>query len=199
MLVIARDRTKQSHTIKMPERKNILAICGSTRQNSANLHIINAIAKIGVDKLTITLYDLTTLPFFNQDITDEQAPNSVKTFREAVSKADGVIICTPEYVFSLSGILKNAIEWMVSTTVFMDKLTALITASSSGEKAHESLLLVMKTLGIKTSDELCLLISGVKSKLNSDGEVIDMELKDKLERLAQVLFIVTKPKAPPVS
>ena len=69
-------------------------------------------------------------------------------FRKSIEEADAVLICTPEYVFSLPGILKNALEWTVSTTVFSDKPTALLTASSSGEKAHESLLLVMKTLGL---------------------------------------------------
>lgn len=167
----------------MSPRKNILAICGSTRQSSANLHIINAIAQLGKEQLDIALFDITTLPHFNQDVSDEQAPASVMAFREAVAKADGVLICTPEYVFSLPGVLKNAIEWTVSTTVFSDKPTALITASSSGEKAHESLLLVMNTLGVKTTNDMCLLISGVKSKLNSKGEVIDNMLLKKLELL----------------
>lgn len=171
----------------MSTRKNILAICGSTRQRSANLHIINAIAQLGKEQLDITLFDITTLPHFNQDVSDEQAPDSVRAFREAVAKADGVLICTPEYVFSLPGVLKNAIEWTVSTTVFSDKPTALITASSSGEKAHESLLLVMNTLGVKTTDELCLLISGVKSKLNAKGEVMDEQLLVKLNALIKAL------------
>src|SRR5262245_885307 len=124
-------------------KKHILAICGSTRQNSANMQILKAIEEMAKDKLSFYYFDLTTLPYFNQDIKDEEIHQSVFAFRKAISNADGVIICTPEYVFSLPGILKNAIEWTVSTTVFSDKSTALITASSSGEKAHESLLLVM--------------------------------------------------------
>ena len=167
----------------MNAKKHILAICGSTREKSANKDIINAIAKLGQEHLTITNFDISTLPYFNQDITDEIAPKIVIDFREAISKADGVIICTPEYVFSLPGVLKNAIEWTVATTVFSDKPTALITASSSGVKAHESLLLVMNTLGIKTNENMYLLISGVKSKLNTEGEVIDEELVYKLKNL----------------
>jgi NAD(P)H-dependent FMN reductase len=165
-------------------KKNILAICGSTRKQSANKDVISVITKMSQDTLEITLYDgLADLPFFNQDMTDENTPVSVIALREAINKSDGVLICTPEYVFSLPGVLKNALEWMVSTTVFSDKPTALITASSSGEKAHESLLLVMKTLEVKTNEELCLLISGVKSKLNPQGEVIDEALVNKLENL----------------
>ena len=165
-------------------KKNILAICGSTRKQSANKDVIAVIANMSQDALEINKYDgLIDLPFFNQDITDENTPANVIALREAISKADGVLICTPEYVFSLPGVLKNALEWMVSTTVFLDKPTALITASSSGEKAHESLLLVMKTLGVKTNEELCILISSVKSKLNPQREVIDEALVSKLENL----------------
>jgi NAD(P)H-dependent FMN reductase len=168
----------------MQSKKNILAICGSTRQSSANLHIINAIAQLSKDLSDITLFDIATLPFFNQDVSDEQAPASVIDFRNAIVKADSVLICTPEYVFSLPGVLKNAIEWTVSTTVFSDKTVALITASSSGQKAHESLLLVMQTLGIKTSDELCLHIPAVKTKVNDNGIVTDEKLLARLETLA---------------
>ncbi|MES2132803.1 MAG: NADPH-dependent FMN reductase [Bacteroidota bacterium] len=166
--------------------KKILAICGSTRTNSANAQLIDAIASLATGSLTITVYNsLTALPYFNQDIPDDQISETVNHFRNTIKEADGVLICTPEYVFSLPGILKNAIEWTVSTTVFSDKPTALITASSSGEKAHESLLLVMNTLGIKTNTDLCLHIPGVKSKLNAQGKVINTDLQQKLEKLVE--------------
>lgn len=166
--------------------KKILAICGSTRANSANAQIIDAIASLATDTLAITVYDnLTRLPYFNQDISEKDITEPVKHFRNAVAEADGVLICTPEYVFSLPGILKNAIEWTVSTTIFSDKPTALITASSSGEKAHESLLLVMNTLGIKTHADLCLHIAGVKSKLNDRSEVTHPDLQQKLKNLVE--------------
>jgi chromate reductase len=167
--------------------KRILVICGSTRIRSSNRDIIEVITKMGNEYFTVTDFDITTLPHFNQDVTDENLSAAVCEFRNAISKSDGVLICTPEYVFSLPGVLKNAIEWTVSTTVFSNKPTALITASSSGEKAHESLMLVMNTLGIKTSEDMCLLISGVKSKLNLHGEVIDMILNHQLKTLASTL------------
>ena len=132
----------------------------------------------------VTLYtNLTELPYFNQDVTNEQAPQSVKDFRKAIERADGILICTPEYVFSLPGILKNALEWTVSTTLFTEKPAMLITASSSGQKAHESLLLVMNTLGVKTNEELCLLISGVRSKLDAQGNVTSDDLKKQLAEM----------------
>lgn len=172
----------------MINKRNILAICGSTRQHSANKDVIRAISELSKEILNINLYEgLTSLPYFNQDLSIENTPQSVLDFRDAISKADGVIICTPEYVFSLPGILKNAIEWVVSTTVFTDKPTALITASSSGHKAHESLLLVMNTLSIKTNDEMCVLISGVKSKLDAQVQIIDEPLIIQLKQLIKHL------------
>lgn len=172
----------------MAGKKKIIAICGSTRKNSANLQIINLIKKLAEDQLEISLFNnLETLPYFNQDIKDKEAPDSVLLFRDKIEQADGVLICTPEYIFSLPGVLKNALEWTVSTTIFADKPTALITASSSGKKAHESLILVMKTLGIKTNDDMCLLISGVKSKLDANGAIIDSDLNLNLQKLIQSL------------
>ena len=164
--------------------KHILAICGSTRNRSANRDLIDAIARLAKDRFTVTVYDgLSTLPYFNQDVTDADTPLEVMAFRNAIVLSDAVLICTPEYVFSLPGILKNALEWTVSTTVFSDKPAALITASSSGEKAHESLLLIMKTLGVKTTDELCLWIPGIKSKLHASGEITDAVLAERLGNL----------------
>jgi len=165
-------------------KKKIIVICGSTSENSANLYIINALAKLAQHSLQLSVYpNLTLLPYFNRDVKDTMISKDVTDFRNAVAEADGVLICTPEYVFSLPGILKNAIEWTVSTTIFLDKPTALITAASSGEKAHESLILIMKTLGIKTGNDLCLLISGVNSKLSAKGEITDPELLAKLNLL----------------
>ena len=77
----------------MMAKKNILAICGSTRKQSANKDVISVITKMSQDALAINLYDgLADLPFFNQDITDENTPASVLALREAISKADGVLI-----------------------------------------------------------------------------------------------------------
>ncbi|MES2515102.1 MAG: NADPH-dependent FMN reductase [Bacteroidota bacterium] len=171
----------------MTAKKNILAICGSTRSQSANNAIIETITKLGEEYFTVHKFDISILPYFNQDATNQNIPGAVLKFRNAIEKADGVLICTPEYVFSLPGILKNAIEWTVSTTVFSDKPTVLITASSSGEKAHESLLLVMNTLGVKSTPEMGLLISGVKSKLNTQSQVIDPLLQQQLETVVDVL------------
>ena len=154
--------------------KKILAICGSTRQHSVNSHILHHIANQYADKAVFTLYEaIDQLPHFNPDLDTDPLPDSVIHFRQLIAAADGVLICTPEYVFSLPGSFKNAIEWTVSTTLFTNKPAALITASSSGQKAHEALHLVMKTVGVQLGEKGSLLISAPKTKLTIDGQVTD--------------------------
>ena len=83
----------------------------------------------------------------------------------------------------MPGALKNAIEWCVSTTIFSEKPVALITASASGAKAHESLQLVMKTIYADLRQETQLLIQGAKGKVNDNGEITDNDTALKLKRL----------------
>lgn len=90
-----------------------------------------------------------------------------------MNTADGILICTPEYIFSIPSGLKNAIEWCVSSTVFSDKTTGLITASASGQKGHEELQLIMKTVMATFTEETLLLIQGIKGKINDKGEITD--------------------------
>lgn len=154
--------------------KKILAICGSTRRHSVNSYILHHIANQYAGKAVFALYEaIDQLPHFNPDLDTDPLPGTVIHFRQLIADADGVLICTPEYVFSLPGSFKNAIEWTVSTTLFTNKPAALITASSSGQNAHEVLNLVMKTVGVQLGEKGSLLISAPKTKLNIDGYVTD--------------------------
>jgi chromate reductase, NAD(P)H dehydrogenase (quinone) len=165
-------------------KKKILAICGSTRAQSANLSIIQYVGELLADEVEMKIYsELSALPHFNPDLDKERAPDIVETLREKIKDADGILICTPEYVFSLPGALKNALEWCVSTNIFSEKPVALITASASGTKAHESLQLVMKTIGANIQQETNLLIQGAKGKVN-DKEITDTVTAEKLKRLS---------------
>lgn len=150
---------------------NVFAISGSTRKNSSNLQILNAVKSMYADEIKMDIYpSLAHLPHFNPDLDmDENVPESVEIFRKKISHADGVLICTPEYVFSLPGSLKNAIEWTVSTTIFSEKPVSLITASGLGEKAHESLKLIMKTIYAKFDQHTELHIKGARTKINDSG------------------------------
>lgn len=160
----------------------IVAITGSTRNNSSNYKILKFIAEQIKDLFEVEIFEnIDKLPHFNPDLDSETPPQEVVSFRNKIDNADGVIICTPEYIFSLPGSLKNALEWCVSTTVFSNKRTGLITASASGEMGHEQLILIMKTLEANLKEDTQLLISGIRGKINEKGEITNVETSDNLQ------------------
>lgn len=168
----------------MSRRINILGINGSASKNASNLAILKHLAAKEHLNFNVTILDdLTLLPHFKTDLTKVNTPKEIIAFREQIEKADGVVICTPEYVFSIPSGLKNAIEWCVSTTVFSEKPVGLITASANGDKGHEELQLIMKTLQAKFTKATTLLVKGVKGKVNKEGEIIDEELKGELDEI----------------
>ena len=165
--------------------KNILAISGSLRAKSANLTILQNIAEMFGDKIKVNIYNgLASLPHFNPDADTDAPPSEVADLRRQIKESDGVLICSPEYVFSIPAALKNALEWTVSAADFHNKPTALITASSLGEKAHESLVLILKTIDAKIGENAALLISGAQTKIK-DGKISDAETVEKLNLLIE--------------
>ncbi|WP_369827406.1 NADPH-dependent FMN reductase [Flavobacterium sp. AJR] len=158
----------------MDKKKKIFAVSGSTRKNSSNFKILKFISEHINDQFEIEIFeDLESIPHFNPDLDNENVPEIITVFRNKITAAAGVVICTPEYVFSLPGSLKNVLEWCVSTTVFSNKKVGLITASASGEKGQEQLSLIMKTIEAKFDNDTQLLIQGIRGKLDSDGNIID--------------------------
>ena len=169
-------------------KKKILAISGSTRKTSSNLTILQAISQLYKNTLEVDIYDkIDTLPHFNPDLTNGQLPLAVQEFQTLIAEADGIIICTPEYVFSLPGSLKNAIEWNVATTLFSGKPLAFIVAAASGEKAFESLDLILTTIEARLGNKSRLLIKGAKGKTGEEGEITDKEMKQAIETLVSSL------------
>lgn len=166
----------------MTEKKNIFVIVGSASSNSANLKLVEKIASMTENEFKLTIFnDLKSLPHFDPELSADNPPKQIVEFRNAIEKSDGLIICTPEYVFSVPSGLKNAIEWCISTTIFSDKPTGLITASASGQKGHEELQLIMKTTMTKFTNETTLLIQGVKGKFDEQGNLTDIETRKRLD------------------
>lgn len=160
----------------------IFAIVGSTRKNSSNFMILKYISEQIKEQFKVEIFEeINQLPHFNPDLDQEIAPQAVIQFRNKINKADGILICTPEYVFSLPGSLKNALEWCVSSADFSGKKTGLITASASGEMAQEQLILIMKTLETKFDAENQLLIQGIRGKIDAEGKITNEETIDKLQ------------------
>lgn len=172
----------------MTERKKILAISGSTRQRSTNLNLINAIIGLFSYEADIKLFQgLSDLPHFNPDIDTETSPKSVLDFRTQLSNADGVLICTPEYAMGVPGTLKNAIDWTVSSMEFSNKPVALITASSSGHKAHISLLETLRVIQANIPQDSQLVISFAQTKVTGN-KIIDAVTVEQVKKLMSSLI-----------
>jgi chromate reductase, NAD(P)H dehydrogenase (quinone) len=163
---------------KVLMKKNVFVIIGSASSFSSNEKLIQHVVSITNDICNITICNyLKTLPHFEPELSTHNPPNEVVAFRNSIEKADGVIICTPEYVYSIPALLKNALEWCVATTVFTNKPVGLITASAHGKKGHEALELIMKTLDALFTKETSLLVQGIKGKFDAQGNIIDEALK----------------------
>ncbi|MGF6847767.1 chromate reductase [Chitinophaga sp. W3I9] len=182
----------------MTQPIKLLAICGSTRQSSSNHHLIKAITELGRDTFTVQLVEsLTTIPHFNpdQDMDVNSAPEEVQHFRAQLAAADAVLICTPEYAIGVPGTLKNAIDWTVSSMHFSKKPVALITAGTSGHKAHQSLLGTLLIIESKIAEAAQLVISSVRTKINGQGVITDLPTEMQVRKLIQTLADVATGKA----
>ena len=173
--------------------KKIFVINGSASENSANQKLIDNIAELTKGFFNILVFNnLKTLPHFSPELSVQDIPEAILSFRNHIEDSDGILICTPEYVFSIPSGLKNAIEWCVSTDVFSNKPTGLITASANGEKGHEELQLIMKTLMATFTTDTTLLIQGVKGKINQLGEITDLETQQNLNKFIEAFKELTE-------
>lgn len=130
-------------------RLHFLALSGSLRAASSNTAILRAAAQLADENVTLTLFEgLGALPHYNPDLDHDAPPAAVMAFRNAVRSSDGVIISSPEYAHGVPGVLKNALDWLVSSGEFVDKPVALLTASRA-TWAHASLT---ETLRVMTAN-----------------------------------------------
>lgn len=161
--------------------KKLFVIIGSASANSSNHKLVGRFVEFTKDDFEVTIApDLKTLPHFDPELSAEDPPEAIKAFRKNIEEADAVLVCTPEYVFSIPSGLKNAIEWCVATTIFTDKPLGIITASANGQKGHEELQLIMKTVMAKFSASTTWLIPGIKGKINERGEISDRKTLQEL-------------------
>lgn len=109
----------------------ILGFVGSLRKGSHNKALMRAAVKLSPEDAAIEVYDLEGIPLFNQDL-ERQPPQVVKEFKAKIRKADAILIASPEYNYSVPGVLKNAIDWAsrpYEDNAFEDKPVAIMSAS----------------------------------------------------------------------
>jgi chromate reductase len=117
----------------MADKLNILVICGSLRKGSYNAALTRALPALAPEGMNlITAPPIGTLPLYNADIQDASGfPGPAEDLAAAIRAADGVLFVTPEYNWSMPGVLKNAIDWLsrMKDQPFKEKPVAIQSAS----------------------------------------------------------------------
>ncbi|AXA38738.1 NADPH-dependent FMN reductase [Rhizobium leguminosarum] len=135
----------------------ILAISGSARLNSTNTAMLRAIGAIASSDIEVSIFDgVGRLPVFSPDLEGESLPEAVRDFIDVIAKSDGVIIASPEYVRSIPGGLKNAIDWLVSGDEIVHKPIALLHASHRGDDMLAGLRTVLATITDRFAEDIFL-------------------------------------------
>ena len=103
----------ETHGVGLGDRPvRIVGLCGSLRRGSYNRSALRAAVELCPAGLIVDVEPIDDLPSYNQDLEDAGAPAPVKRLARAIAAADGLLVATPEYNYSIPGILKNAIDWM---------------------------------------------------------------------------------------
>jgi chromate reductase len=90
---------------------SILGIAGSLRQGSFNRATLRAAQELAPDGMRIDSFDIAPIPLYNEDVRQQGFPSPVEDLRARIKAADGILFVTPEYNYSIPGVLKNAIDW----------------------------------------------------------------------------------------
>lgn len=90
---------------------HVLAFSGSLRKNSLNTRLLHIAAGMLPDNMTLEIFDLSPIPMYNEDVRQQGYPEAVAEFRSKIRQADALLIASPEYNYSITGVLKNAIDW----------------------------------------------------------------------------------------
>jgi chromate reductase, NAD(P)H dehydrogenase (quinone) len=171
-------------------RTTVLLLSGSTRHGSTNTAALRAAQQVAPEGVTTVLYDgLAALPAFNPDDDHDPLPPAVAGLRHEISKADAVLICTPEYAGALPGSFKNLLDWTVGGTEMYGKPTAWINvgAEGRGTHAHASLATVLGYINAAVIEPACQRVSVGRDAIGPDGMVADTDIR---AHIADVLTII---------
>ncbi len=141
----------------LSESMLVLGLSGSLRKashNTAALRLLQAQAPQGT---RVVLADIGALPLFNPDLEGEVIP-AVDDMMSLLKRASGVVVASPEYAHGISGILKNALDWIVSNPDFVDMPVMLINTSPRATHAQVALREVLVTMSANIVEEACVTV-----------------------------------------
>jgi chromate reductase len=183
----------------VPGTLNVLSICGSLRKGSYNAMVARALPALAPEGMIIEPAPaFAGFPLYNADLQNEKGfPGDVTAFADAIRTADGVVITTPEYNFSIPGGLKNALDWVsrLQNQPFAGKPVALQSASPGpvgGARVQYDMRKAMAFLDAHVLNKPEIFVNNVKSRVNEDtGELTDETsrglIKQQLEAFAKYI------------
>jgi chromate reductase len=164
----------------MTERREVrlLGISGSIREKSNSTAILQTLAERLGATATMTLCPLGDIPLYNSDEDGDRCPSSVVQLKDAITNADGLVLCSPEYNHGTSGVLKNALDW-ASRPAFKsplkDKPVLIMTSSPGligGVRAHQQLRDTLASALARVMAGQQVVVSNVLQKV-VDGHLTD--------------------------
>lgn len=167
---------------------SVLAICGSLRQGSFNMAALRAAIAVKPANMTVTVADIATIPLYNEDVRAQGFPPPVETLRQQIKVADALLIACPEYNYSMTGVLKNAIDWASRPPEqpFAGKPLAIIGAAAGmagSARAQYDLRRSCVFLDVHPLNKPEVLIGQAQNKFDADGNLTDEVARNLLRDL----------------
>lgn len=163
----------------MDKKYKIIGITGSLRKNSTNSGLLRAALPLLPDNLELEIADISGLPNYNGDVDSAGPPEVVVKLCEKIKNADGLLISTPEYNYSIPGFLKNVIDWVSRSPLkpFNEKPLAIMGATGGlvGGTARAQIHLrgIAVYVNMIPMNKPELLIANSREKFDSDGNLTD--------------------------
>ena len=176
----------------MAEKLKVLAFAGSLRRGSYNKALIRAAVELAPEGMKIEVFDLEGIPPFNQDYEDNP-PARVKEFKEKIASADALLISTPEYNYSVSGVLKNALDSASRPKVgnsLEGKPVAIMSASTGrfgGARAQYHLRQTFVFLNMHPINRPEVMLSDASHNVDENGNLTNEQTRDLIKQLLQAL------------
>ena len=166
----------------------ILGICGSLRRTSLNMAALRAAAANAPDGVELQIADITSVPLYDNDVYERGFPPAVDTLRDQIHDADALLFATPEYNYSFSGVLKNAIDWVSRPPdhPFAGKAVGMLgcSAGTSGTmRAQYHLRQVMVFLDMRPVNKPELFLPAAGNLFDDNGDLTDDVTRERLNQL----------------
>ena len=172
----------------------IIGLCGSLRRGSYNRMLLRAAAETAPPGTSIEPETIREVPLYDGDVEEEQGvPYPVQRLKNRIAEADGLLIVTPEYNYSMPGVLKNAIDWLSRppadiARVFGGRPVAIMGATTGpgGTALSQAAWLpVVRRLGMRPWFEGGVLISEAFMVFDADGRIADVEIRQRIRRFVE--------------